>query len=51
MIYRYARACYLERGGNPADLDDMPWSAVIDWLTIQDLLEARSSLGGLPEDS
>jgi len=49
VIYRYARACYLERGGDPADLDAMPWDAVLDWLSVQDVLEARSSLGGFPE--
>lgn len=51
MIYRYARACYIDRGGDPRTFDDLAWSDILDWLAIQDLLEARSSLGGLPDDT
>lgn len=49
MIYRYAKAAYIHRGGDPRTFDDMAWSEVLDWLAIHDVIEARSSLGGLPD--
>mgnify|MGYP000217450975 CR=1 FL=1 len=41
---------YIDRGGDPAAFDDMSWGAVEDWLAIHDIMEARQSLGGLPEE-
>jgi len=49
ILFRYARAAYLHAGGDPADLNDLPWSTIMDWLVINDVLDARASLGGVPE--
>ncbi|GGO01836.1 hypothetical protein GCM10009030_35900 [Haloarcula pellucida] len=49
MIYRYARAMYIDRGGDPRVFDELSWGEIEDWLAIHDVLEARQSLGGLPE--
>lgn len=43
------RALYLDRGGDPSDLDDIPYQDIDAWLTIVDLLDARRSLGGIPD--
>jgi len=50
VLYRYARAAYLSAGGDPQNLDDLPWRDIMDWLAIQDILDVRSSLGGLPDE-
>lgn|GEM_PF-4097555 len=49
MTYRYAKAMYIDRGGDPAAFDKMAWGDVLDWLAIHDIMEARQSFGGLPE--
>jgi hypothetical protein len=49
-MYRYARTLFLERGGDPRVLDELPMADIRDWLAVNDVLEVRSSLGGLPED-
>jgi hypothetical protein len=50
LIVRYARARYLDHGGDPAVIDEMSWGEILDWLEIHDVPEARQSLGGLPEE-
>lgn len=46
----YAKAVYLDRGGDPSVIDDLPWQTVAAWLSIHGLLEQRASLGGLVSD-
>ncbi|MDS0258564.1 hypothetical protein NDI56_03955 [Haloarcula sp. S1CR25-12] len=50
MIVRYARARYVDAGGDPRAFDDMLWGEVLDWLAIHDVLDARQSLGSIPEE-
>lgn len=40
----------MDRGHSPDEIDQMRWSDVQDWLAIHDVLDARSSLGGIPEE-
>lgn len=50
MLFRYAKVLYIERGGDPRDLESLRWGELMDWLWVQDALEARSSLGALPDE-
>jgi len=51
LIYQYARALYLDRGGDPRDLADIPWRDIEAWLAIHDTLDSRRAIGGVPNDS
>lgn len=48
-MLQYARAMYLDRGGDPRVLEDLPWRDIAAWLSIHDILEARRSIGHVPE--
>jgi hypothetical protein len=39
----------LHHGGDPRDLDALPYATIADWLAVHDLLDARQSIGGVPE--
>lgn len=49
MVYRYARSVLMHHGHSPDDIDDYPLPAILDWLAVHDVLEQRSSIGGVPE--
>lgn len=36
-------------GHDPRDVREYPWRAIDAYLTIEPLLDARNSLGGIPE--
>jgi hypothetical protein len=40
----------LDRGGDPRDLEDVPWRDIESWLAIHDILDARRAIGGVPHD-
>lgn len=49
-MYRYARAVYMHHGGDPRDLDELPWDVIMDWLTIHWHLDVRLAKGGIPDE-
>jgi hypothetical protein len=40
----------MDRGLDPRIIDELPWRTVSAWLSVHDILEVRSSLGGLPDE-
>ena len=46
MIYRYARASYIDQGGDPRAFDDLTWTDVLDWLCIHDPRNEWTALVG-----
>lgn len=39
----------MHRGLDPRVVDELPWRDIDAYLTVHDLLEARSTLGGIPD--
>lgn len=37
---------YIDRGGDPRDLDDVPWEDIEAWLSVHHVLEGRAAVGG-----
>jgi len=46
----YARALYIDRGGDPRVFDDIAWEDIEAWLSIVPILDERRALGGLADD-
>lgn len=40
----------MHAGGDPRVFDELPWADVEAWLAIHDIVEARRSIGGVPEE-
>jgi hypothetical protein len=39
------------RGHDPREIEGYPWRAIDAYLAIEPLLDARGSVGGIPDDS
>ncbi|WP_168216016.1 hypothetical protein [Halorussus marinus] len=49
-MYRYAKSAYIDRGGSPRVFDEMTWAEIEDWIAIHDIMDARQSFGGVPDE-